>query len=558
MPAARQLPLPSLQPQETAQLVDCLGQRAERAQPAAEQPAPEQQHRGDDEDPEAEDKGIAEEQRPVPAQQQRVEPRQHLRDRRLRHRAEADKDDAERPGRVLERIDRPLVLVRGAPRQAVAQCIDQRDRTEQRDEQANCSGLLAPDLAPRRLGFVDLRPAALQHRCRQPVRRIEAGEAARAGGTVDAVAEERQLPRIRRGKRRRPDHEDRRLRHRRRALRRNAVEIEVVQVAEGERIGALAHLHAVVDAAAHEARALERLRPLGADHEDGVLARLQLPAQPLPAGIAQHAAGDVGMVQVAKPQFDKGFAATGQPDLRRLHEQPLHQPAGHHLLPAIALAAFGEPRRCPLRRRQDANLPRHRRTRCGQHLVLRDHCHGGAGNRIDADHAFIGPRLPDLDLVGDRLADVLPVEIEQRRFRDAQQQDRLGMLQYPDARVLSPRIHADQRHHRLAGIRRRIGDVGRQHHVPEQLALAVRASAVALDVGRLSLARREAGRAGQHFGAGHQRAQVRRGGQFRRQGGLVCAGVRLHGKAKRQQAHGEARRKPFENCVDHGILGANG
>jgi hypothetical protein len=56
----------------------CLLQRAERAHPAAEQAAPEQEHGDDDEDPEQEDERIGQEQRPGPLEQQRVEPGQHL------------------------------------------------------------------------------------------------------------------------------------------------------------------------------------------------------------------------------------------------------------------------------------------------------------------------------------------------------------------------------------------------------------------------------------------------------------------------------------------------
>ena len=49
-----------------------------------------------------------------------------------------------------------------------------------------------------------------------------------------------------------------------------------------------------------------------------VLAGLQLCAQIVPGAVAQQAAADVGMVQVAEPQLDERFGAARQADLREV------------------------------------------------------------------------------------------------------------------------------------------------------------------------------------------------------------------------------------------------
>ena len=90
VPGTRQMTLPAFEAEPSANLVERFRQRAERAQPSAEQPSPKEEHRQDDEDPEAEDERIRQEQGPRPLEQQRVEPCQHLRDRRLRHRTKTN------------------------------------------------------------------------------------------------------------------------------------------------------------------------------------------------------------------------------------------------------------------------------------------------------------------------------------------------------------------------------------------------------------------------------------------------------------------------------------
>jgi hypothetical protein len=112
-------------------------------------------------------------------------------------------------------------------------------------------------------------------------------------------------------------------------------------------------------------------------------------------------------------------------------------------------------------------------------------------------------------------------------------------------------VHADQRHHRLAGIGRRVGDVGGQHHVPQQCGLALRVLAVSLHVGRLALALGERLRAREHLGAGDQVAQPPRGVEVLRQLGFVgvgpgeprdeqCGSQRPQAHEIREQGHGTA------------------
>ncbi len=62
MPDLRQLRLEALEADHAPHLVERLGERAEGAHPAAEQPAPEHEHGDDDEDPEDEDERVGEEQ----------------------------------------------------------------------------------------------------------------------------------------------------------------------------------------------------------------------------------------------------------------------------------------------------------------------------------------------------------------------------------------------------------------------------------------------------------------------------------------------------------------
>ena len=204
-----------------------------------------------------------------------------------------------------------------------------------------------------------------------------------------------------------------------------------------------------------------------------MLAFLELQVQVVPDVLPKQAGAYVRMVEVAKPQLNKGLAAALHAHVLGQHPQTLHAALLDQLRPTQVLAARCEAGRLAHRRREDADLARNRRARCHHDLVLRDHGDGGARDRIDTQHAFIRPGLADLNLVGDRLADVLLVEVQQRRFGDAQQQDGLGMLEHLHAHEAALQVHADQRDDRLARVGRHVGDVGGQHHIAQQFLLAV-------------------------------------------------------------------------------------
>ena len=356
---------------------------------------------------------------------------------------------------------------------------------------------------------------------RHPVGRIEVGKGTGTGFAVHLVAQEGELPRIGIGERLGAHHEDGGFRERGRALGRHTVQVERIGIAEGEGVAVLAHLHAVIDAATHKAGALEGFLAGRADHEDRRLFRLELAHQVLPVALAEHGLAHDGRIERTEPQLDEGLTSLVQPHLLRLHHDAAHRFLLDQGVPVRQLGAFGQRHVLGLRADgllHDADLLGNRRARGHQHLVLGNHRHGGARDGIHANHFAVGMRGADLDLVLDRLADVLVVEVDQRRFGNAEQQDGLGVLEHFHAHEFALVVHADQRHHRLAGIRRRVGDVGGEHHITE-FGLAVRA--VGLDVRWLSLALGKRRRSGEHILAGQQGTHVLRCCQIRRQLGFV-------------------------------------
>jgi hypothetical protein len=438
-----------------------------------------------------------------------MEPGQHLRDGGLRHQAKAHPGHADGPEAVLEAVDRPLVLVGGQSRELLAVGIHHRDCHKDQREQGNRDRLGLPHAHPRRIRLVHLGPSALQHGSGQPVLGFKDGKAAMPGGTVHAVTQEGQLPGVGRRERLGADHEDGRLGVARRTCSLQTVEVVGIQIAEGERIRALLDLHAVVDTAAHKARALEGLGPSRADDEERAFLRLEARAQVVEAVVAQQAATHIGVVEIAKPQFDERFGVALQPHLFGLDEQSLHRAHFDELRPVVTLAIGRKTRGITHRGRDDAGLACHGGARKHHHLVLRDHGHGGAGDGVHTDHFFLGARGTDLQLVGDGLAQVLVVEIHQRRLRDAEQQNGLGMLEHLDAHEAPLGVHPDQCDHRLARVGRRVGDVGREHHIAQQLLLG-RIIVIGLHIRWLPLALRKMPCARKHLGAGQQCTHVGR------------------------------------------------
>ena len=168
------------------------------------------------------------------------------------------------------------------------------------------------------------------------------------------------------------------------------VEIQIVEVAEGKGVRALANLHTVVQPPAHKTRALERFSPRGADDEDGVLALLQLQLEVVPASGAQHALADVGVAQAPEPQLDERVGTAVLAQLFGHHAQVLHRATPHQLVPGEGAARELVAGWLAHRGGQNADLLRHRRTRGHHDLVLRNHRDGGAGDGIQTNHILVG------------------------------------------------------------------------------------------------------------------------------------------------------------------------
>ena len=66
------------------------------------------------------------------------------------------------------------------------------------------------------------------------------------------------------------------------------------------------------------------------------------------------------------------------------------------------------------------------------------------------DHVLIGRDWPTSILSATDLPRYWAFEVEQCRFRNAQQQDGLGMFEHLHAHKAALRVHADERDHRLA------------------------------------------------------------------------------------------------------------
>ena len=294
----------------------------------------------------------------------------------------------------------------------------------------------------------------------------------------------------------------------------------------------LADFQPVVQAAAHEAGALERAGA-AANDEQRMVGWPQSLHQPLIAVVAQHRAADLRMAEVAEPQVDIRLALVDLAQLTGLHHQMLHRAIADQLLPAARLAVVGEPGLWLLHRLDQPDLLGDLVSALRDHLILGDHRYRGTGNRIQMYH--VAPAAgTDLELRIGRLAQILFDEIEQLFLGNAQQQDRLAVLENAYAGDFAGRIHADQRHHRLARIGRDIDDVGGQEHIAEQLFLPVDRG-VAFDIGRLAFALGKAGSAGQHIGTADELAHGRIGFQPFRQWRFIRQGLRQGGEQQTQQ-----------------------
>ncbi len=84
----------------------------------------------------------------------------------------------------------------GQAGQAFTQGIDDGDGHQQGDKQADLERATLPDADPGRSHLFDHRTTAFEQLVGQPVLGLEHGKAAMAGGAVDAVAQEGELPRV--------------------------------------------------------------------------------------------------------------------------------------------------------------------------------------------------------------------------------------------------------------------------------------------------------------------------------------------------------------------------
>ena len=505
----RQPPLADAELQR--QLVDEFLQRAEGAEPAAVDAASPQQQRRGDEAPEDEHHRIDEKRIPPEAGDQRVREGQHVDDRQLREPVPAD--EQQRPEQ--EAVAKPRQQPR--PRhQHVLEQQDQRQQRQARTEHRDPETALAPHRLPDRL---HRRQRGRIRRGRHRGLRRACGAAAgggrrrqRCGGQLQiarrrlvAAAEAREHRIERPGlaahqqfelpRRARievvmlADEEDHHLAKARHAGRVDIAQALEVAVAEADRLVVLAQLHAIEDAAAHIARALERIAV--AQHRDRVLAGRKPRHQPCIRGIAEQAAPDGRRVQVGPGQFDEGLVEL----LRRraldaggggVVEGALHvgarQPERAHRAVAAELLPVGRrvdiglhARRCALHGRRLADQAARDRdpVRRAHDALVDDHDgHGRAGDRIDADVALaVGGA--DLDAIGHALADVLRDELAEPGLGDADQQDRLVVFEHLRTGDAAAAVDADQRVDRLARIGRDALDLIGLEQVAEQLAAAV-------------------------------------------------------------------------------------
>ena len=378
--------------------------------------------------------------------------------------------------------------------------------------------------------------AALQIARRQPEFLVEVDKGLAAALLVGLVGQHRQLPRPGRIEVGRADDENRRLLKTRHVGRLQMVQIQIIGVAEGKRHRVLAHLHAVVDAAAHEAGTLERFLAVG-DDENRVLVRLQILHQARVAVLAEQAGAQRRRVQVAEVQIHIRARAVGRAGVGGRNQQALHAAFLEHRGPVQRTLDGGEAGRRTRRALDDADLAPDLVGAARNDLVFGNHGDGRAADGVQADGALLVLAAPDHQLGVGALADILGDEFQQRRLGNAGQQDRFGMLEHAHAGDDARRVHADQGHHRLAGISGNIDHVGRQEDIADQTRLAV-FDGEGVDIGRRTLALGELLRGRHHIAARRGGAQVFAVQQLGRQLGVVDGGAggrRAQQRQRRQQ-----------------------
>ena len=219
----------------------------------------------------------------------------------------------------------------------------------------------------------------------------------------------------------------------------------------------------------------------------------------------------IGRVQIAKVQINVRFLAVAHVQILGHDPQVLNAALLDQVLPAQLFLNSGEFRLRFGNGFDDAGLFGDFVGAAHDDLILRDHGHGRASDRVNTDITVTAACLADLHLVPGETSHELLDELGQFPLWDADQQNRLAVLENLHPNDFTFRIHAHQRDHGLPGISGNIHDVGRQKHVTDQLSVLVR-----LDISRLALAGRETVGARQDILTGRVGAQIRVGGQLRR------------------------------------------
>lgn len=308
------------------------------------------------------------------------------------------------------------------------------------------------------------------------IRQLEAGEDAidRTG-----LAPHQQLQRPRRTRIEAgllADDENRHLLELRNAFGVHIVEPLEVQIAKADDVAELAHLHPIEDAAAHIARALERVFA-AAEHGDGVLARLEFFHEEAVLVVAQQVATDGRRIQMRSIEIDERLAELlggrfvhtlcrsaleGLVDLAIGQVQPTDGAVAGQLSPTGRLVNIRAHQRRLLPRLEVVFDQTERRGdlvgRAHDDLVDHHHGHRRTGHRVDRHRTLIAGTPHHHALIG-LDAGVLQVEIVQFLLRNADEQDRLVVLEHVGVDDHALRIEQHLHIDRLAGVGRDLGDV---------------------------------------------------------------------------------------------------
>ena len=268
-----------------------------------------------------------------------------------------------------------------------------------------------------------------------------------------------------------------------REIRRHLAQVLVVAVAEANAAFALGELDAVEDAAADEARALERIEAIGGDQQR-MLAGLQAGEEVFVLGLAQQAAADDGGADQRRIEIDEalfriialgpggGFLlarsrevaghvahAEAEPAYGTVADQ--RHPVVHALLRGVDLAPWLRAGRLLRAEPGEAQRTSHPDRRTADRIVDDQNCNRGAGD--DVERTIVGVSFfKELAHVA---PDIAGDEALHLSLRDPDQDDRLVVLVQHDAGDRALVIEPDEEVDGLARIAHRAHDIGVQEHV---------------------------------------------------------------------------------------------